>query len=353
MFQANNQKTTQSNGKRKRLSAVSFILTVGFLGLIAFTLFYVLTGADTAAYDETPSEPTVTDPPIVTEIPDAEGMPLTDYTLVTDYTSAADETPDSPDDVQDEQIYPDTAQYITITKDPSDIHRGYLILINHEHAYTFPEDIGLYRIADKGIASIRLQIQGFQLVRSIIEPLGDMMADYIAETGDTTVTVIAAYRSFATQQTMRDRHGTAAALPGHSEHHAGLAFDFGIFIGDTRSMFTGTGTTAWFAQNSYRYGYVLSFPADKTEITGTQYEPWHFRYVGLPHSYIMFQENFVLEEYIDYLRQYTFESPLTVERDGTIYEIYFTVDTEIRVPADTEFVISGNNVDGFIVTVSR
>ncbi|MDN6909595.1 hypothetical protein EXW21_16600, partial [Enterococcus faecium] len=42
------------------------------------------------------------------------------------------------------------------------------------------------------------------------------------------------------------------------------------------------------------------YPEDKTELTGIQYEPWHIRYVGLPHSAIMKEKNFVLEEYMDW-----------------------------------------------------
>ncbi len=43
--------------------------------------------------------------------------------------------------------------------------------------------------------------------------------------------------------------------------------------------------------------FILRYPEDKTELTGIQYEPWHIRYVGLPHSAIMKEKNFVLEEY--------------------------------------------------------
>ena len=338
----NTPKNLYRRRKNKRVPLATILLGVGFLGFAAFVLIYTLSDSDSALHNDIAYTPTVTAPPTATETP----------TAPEEYTEA--EIP-APLGIQgeEEQENIDAEQYTIINMNASDISRGNLILINHDHAYDIPDDIDLYRIADTGATSIRLQVQGFQLIRSIIEPLDNMMTDYISETGDRTVTVIAAWRSHETQRTMRERHGEAAALPGHSEHHAGLAFDFGIFIGETRSMFRGTGTTAWFEQNSYRYGFILRYPADKTHITEIQHEPWHFRYAGLPHSYIMFQNNWVLEEYIDMLREYTYEEPFTAEFDGIAYEIYFAADTEVSVPVDAQHEISGNNVDGFIVTVSR
>ena len=50
--------------------------------------------------------------------------------------------------------------------------------------------------------------------------------------------------------------------------------------------------------------YYLEKQRGKTDITGISYEPWHFRYVGLPHSAIMYEHDLVLEEYIEYVSGY-------------------------------------------------
>lgn len=63
--------------------------------------------------------------------------------------------------------------------------------------------------------------------------------------------------------------------------------------------FDGTGDYKWFAENGYKYGYVVRFPEDKTQQTGLDYRPWHFRYVGIPHAYYMTQNNLCLEEYVE------------------------------------------------------
>ena len=50
----------------------------------------------------------------------------------------------------------------------------------------------------------------------------------------------------------------------------------------------------WVAENVWKHGFVLRYPKNKSHITGIQYEPWHIRYVGLPHSAIMQKgENYI------------------------------------------------------------
>jgi D-alanyl-D-alanine carboxypeptidase len=75
-----------------------------------------------------------------------------------------------------------------------------------------------------------------------------------------------------------------SARPGYSEHQTGLAMD----ILDTTSgcstdglCFSKTTAGQWLAANAYRFGFLLRYPADKTAVTGYEYEPWHFRYIGV------------------------------------------------------------------------
>jgi len=269
------------------------------------------------------------------------------------------EAEDEPEDEQEE--YTDLG-YITVGMNEEDISRGYLLLVNYEHDYEIPENLGLVIITQSEAKTAPFRVLGnnYHLKESIIEPLDQMMTDYLSEKKYNTVAIISGWRSYNAQQKALDdaialfgqsEAHRRVALPGHSEHHTGLAFDFGIYSGGARSTFTGVGITAWFSQNSYRYGFILRYPEDKTRITRTVHEPWHFRYVGLPHSYIMLQNNLSLEEYIELLGEHTFEEPFVAEYDGVEYRIYFTDDLEVRIPFDTVFDISGNNIDGFIVTV--
>ena len=57
----------------------------------------------------------------------------------------------------------------------------------------------------------------------------------------------------------------------------------------------------WLAENCYRFGFILRYPEDKTEITGITFEPWHFRFVGREYATQMHEKNMCLEEYMEYL----------------------------------------------------
>ena len=86
------------------------------------------------------------------------------------------------------------------------------------------------------------------------------------------------------------------ALPGTSEHQLGLALDI-IAEYDADS----TATWNWLRDNCWRYGFILRYPADKVEITGISYEPWHFRYVGVPTAQEITEQGLALEEYVERL----------------------------------------------------
>lgn len=84
------------------------------------------------------------------------------------------------------------------------------------------------------------------------------------------------------------------ALPGTSEHQLGLALDIiAEFDADN------TATWQWLKQHCAEYGFILRYPADKEEITGISYEPWHFRYVGVEAAREIMSSGVCLEEYLE------------------------------------------------------
>ena len=52
-------------------------------------------------------------------------------------------------------------------------------------------------------------------------------------------------------------------------------------------------------ENAYKYGFILRYPKDKEHITGFKYEPWHYRYVGIPLATYIHNKNITLEEYFE------------------------------------------------------
>lgn len=90
------------------------------------------------------------------------------------------------------------------------------------------------------------------------------------------------------------------AIPGTSEHQLGLAVD--IVDKNYQVLDEAQEDTAvqkWLMENSWRYGFILRYPDDRSDITGIVYEPWHYRYVGRKAAEEIYREGIVLEEYLE------------------------------------------------------
>ncbi|MDE6602066.1 MAG: M15 family metallopeptidase, partial [Lachnospiraceae bacterium] len=89
-------------------------------------------------------------------------------------------------------------------------------------------------------------------------------------------------------------------VPGCSEHEVGLALDItsDTFI-PLLQGFADTEEGKWLEEHSHEYGFTLRYPSGKEYITGIEYEPWHFRYVGREAAAIMKDEELCLEEFWD------------------------------------------------------
>ncbi len=151
------------------------------------------------------------------------------------------------------------------------------------------------------------------------------------------------------------------AFPGHSEHQTGLAIDLGLrreHVDFIRPDFPYTGICQAFREKAPKYGFILRYPAGKESVTGIGHEPWHFRYVGAPHAEIITKHGLCLEEYIGFLKQFSFRDNPYLYADGSrVYSIsYIKADktlSPLDLPKDHPYTVSGNNTDGFILTEWR
>ena len=153
---------------------------------------------------------------------------------------------------------------------------------------------------------------GERSVRSDIEtPLTNMFA--AANDAGNQLMIGSGYRSAALQQTYLNSAaasvGLAAAnqsiaLPGQSEHQTGLAVDISTVSRNCYldTCFGDTSDGQWLVHNSYKYGFILRYPSDKVSITGYQYEPWHFRYVGIDLATALHDSGLTLDEAWPYLQ---------------------------------------------------
>ena len=182
-----------------------------------------------------------------------------------------------------------------------------ILLVNKQH--TIPEDYEFTLGTIKG--SMRCD-------ERIIEPLTQMFA--AAKEDGVNLIVCSPYRDMARQEYLFDRKmktfirsgmsyvdaykkaSITVTVPGASEHQIGLAVDI---ISDTYSAldtgFADTPAGQWLNEHSWEYGFILRYPLGKEEITGIQYEPWHFRYVGVDAAKIITEEGITLEEFVENL----------------------------------------------------
>lgn len=178
------------------------------------------------------------------------------------------------------------------------------------------------------------------------DALNLMMADYYDSTGQANFLV------YGTTDTYT---GESSYCPqAFPESVTGNTIDLAVNVGSTVLTYDGCDEEKWIVDNCYKYGYIVRFPANKSEMTGNAFCPWHLRYVGKVHSAVMNELGYCLEEYLELLKKYTYDHPLTYNLNGTMYIIYSVQSagqtTTAKVPAVSEYTISGNNTDGFIIT---
>lgn len=243
----------------------------------------------------------------------------------------------------------------TLTKEA--VFRGNLLLVNARHPLRDVDVRAMIPVA-MHTPSVCLHRDAANALQMLLEKIG---------AGDSIVPV-SGYRS-AQEQTDIYRNSCRengktftrkyVALPNHSEHQTGLAIDVGLKqdkIDFIRPKFPNSGICRTFRESAADFGFILRYPKAKEAVTGIAYEAWHFRYVGHPHAKIMEENGLTLEEYTEFIKQYRAERRLIYSStDSITAEIYYAPaggDSEtVSIPDAGIYQISGNNFDGFIVTV--
>ncbi len=301
----------KNNGKRFSMLAMSMILYVVYSSF-SFPLFITVDGAEDNFYTESEMANSVS-------LAEEEELNLEDVEILDD------------DDVLDEFDFEETSHGLDIVdkydaddilkstenrvarteKEVSENYEDYefsaddwrLVLINKQHSipddYTF--ELGYIN------SSMRCD-------ERIIDDLRAMLQT--AKEEEVNLVVCSPYRDDARQEYLFNRKITlymkqgmsfveahqlasqAVTVPGASEHQIGLAFD--IVSNTYSSLNEGFGETEagiWLAKNSCRFGFILRYPEGKEYITGIEYEPWHFRYVGVEAATVITQKGITLEEF--------------------------------------------------------
>ncbi len=162
---------------------------------------------------------------------------------------------------------------------------------------------------------------GYELESRIIEPAKQMLQD--ARNEGLEPIICSAYRTNKYQTILynnkvqdyinsgylleqaKEEASYWVTNPGTSEHEAGLCMDIiSKQYQELDKNQENTDVQKWLMEHCYDYGFILRYPTDKSKITKINYEPWHYRYVGIENARFIKEKGFCLEEYIDYLKSY-------------------------------------------------
>ena len=225
---------------------------------------------------------------------------------------------------------------------------GPLVLVNRQHPLRQSFTVNLAP-PDETHPDIWMEIQASRMLAACLRAIH----------AAGRIVPVSGWRSHAEQQRIWDDTfaregaefaGSYVARPGCSEHETGLAIDLGKAaeqIDFIRPDFPDEGICGDFRRAAARYGLIERYRADKVSITGIAAEPWHFRYVGVPHAGYMEQHNLCLEEYLELLAEHSLTCRLENGRTVTVSRV---TDCRTLPPAKGPRQISGDNAGGWIVT---
>lgn len=231
---------------------------------------------------------------------------------------------------------------------------GPLVLIDRTHPLAEGFSPALVPLGESGVL---LERQAACLLTACLQKLG----------APDSIVPVSGWRSQAEQQSIWDdsmaENGEVftrqfVALPGCSEHQSGLAIDLGLAGPEIDFIcpdFPYEGICQQFRLLAPSYGFIERYPEGKEAITGIAHEPWHFRYVGVPHAELMTARGWTLEEYLHDLERFPAGGePLRWRSGDREYCIlYLPVGQEavsFSPEEDSRCLISGNNAGGVIIT---
>ncbi len=242
-----------------------------------------------------------------------------------------------------------------------DIYKGCLVLVNRDHPihddfYYSTKMLPINSASNDILLELKASILLGQLLKSI-----DHQNEIIPVSG---------FRTSQEQEKIYDESlmmngevftNKYVALPNRSEHQTGLAIDLAKkanHIDFIRPEFPYTGVCGVFRKKATSYGFIERYKKEKEQYTGISYEPWHFRYIGYPHAQILQDYGLSLEEYILFIKNFPYEGKHFIKyQHAKLFEIFYVPatsdNTTIHLSEDDCYQISGNNVDGFIVTIWR
>ena len=229
----------------------------------------------------------------------------------------------------------------------SSVRTGDLILVNKNHPISFAENSSLsFMSTGNGYG---LRDNSLEANPKAIEALNSMVADLNTNVEAANLVVLTAYRSKERQDSLNN--GTPG---GCSDYHTGLSFELKEKTNDDNYIeLDRLDKYDWLYKNAHKYGFIVRYPENCKSETGISDYAYVFRYVGVPHATYIYENGLCLESYLDLLRtSHKSAAPLEItSTDSVSYKVFYSEKVEIEIDADAVFEISGDNMNGYIITV--
>ncbi len=221
--------------------------------------------------------------------------------------------------------------YIAERKPEQAVHDGLLLQIDS----TFSGNCHLVDFQNKN-EYYHLKYMDLRIQESALRAMNALTEACFEETGCSNFIIYSTTESYQAEGSLYPD-----VLPDRS---TGFCLDLAFLNEDGTISRISADNAPWLNENAYRFGFVQSIPE----------AGYHLRYVGKLHAYVMKEYQFTLPEYLQFLREYSVTNPYYATYGDKQVQIYFVPaaafgSTDIPVPENREYEISGNDTDGFIV----
>ena len=273
---------------------------------------------------------------------------------------------------------PPEAPIYSVELDESAIHSGNLLLIKDNSKYSLPLDLSeMIKISDyreetsnaastqiNGKYTYALTYKRICLSKDTLDAFNKMILDYcnspeFTPTNNEVVSNLeigwggyseATRGEYQTDIERKDfyDHGLGTTLTlKNADYHTRISEE------DFKNNY------GWLYNNAYKYGFILRYPnACQNHTDFNSSETIHLRYIGVEHATYIHENGCCLDEYLKTIReQYSYNNPLEFTANGKTYNVYYVEysgnPTNVPIPQDKNYYISGDNMNGFIVTVEK
>ncbi len=240
-----------------------------------------------------------------------------------------------------------------ITLDSTEIYSGNLLLLDNEHSFKGNAEVILMSSEDKERPQTDMGTNAYTIgetnrfsgTEDAVDALNNMIKDFYKSVRDDNIYISNAYDT--------ERVDTQDAI-----YASGTAFELKYYSAaadknwSKKDSIYGVSTYNWIYNNAHKYGFVVVNGVNGVDENGKEIGSSVFRYIGIPNATAAKSSKQSFDAYLEALKATTPEAPISTKVGTVRYAIYYiSASAEHKVPTDYEYTVSGNNTDGYIITV--